>query len=55
MRSMKTLRYVRVSSQQQNISRQIEEGDKTKYDFFLVEKVSGKTELFSREKGSIIK
>ncbi len=52
---MKTLRYVRVSSQQQNTSRQIEEGDKTKYDFFLEEKVSGKTELFSREKGSIIK
>ena len=55
MSDMKTLRYVRVSSQQQNTSRQIEEGDKTKYDFFLEEKVSGKTELFSREKGSIIK
>lgn len=52
---MKTLRYVRVSSVQQNTSRQINEGDKTKYDYFLEEKVSGKTELFQREQGSIIK
>ena len=55
MREMKTLRYVRVSSVQQNTSRQINEGDKTKYDYFLEEKVSGKTELFQREQGSIIK
>ena len=33
----------------------VQEGDRTKYDFFLEEKVSGKTELFQREKGSIIK
>ena len=33
----------------------MQEGDRTKYDFFLEEKVSGKTELFQREKGSIIK
>ena len=52
---MKVLRYVRVSSQSQKFDRQVEEGDKTKYDFFLEEKVSGKTELFQREKGSIIK
>ena len=52
---MKTLRYVRVSSQSQKVDRQVEEGDRTKYDFFLEEKVSGKTELFQREKGSIIK
>ena len=55
MREMRTLRYVRVSSVQQNTSRQINEGDKTKYDYFLEEKVSGKTELFQREQGSIIK
>ena len=52
---MKILRYVRVSSQSQKVDRQVEEGDRTKYDFFLEEKVSGKTELFQREKGSIIK
>jgi len=52
---MKVLRYVRVSSQSQKFDRQVEEGDKTKYDFFLEEKVSGKTELFQRDKGSIIK
>ena len=52
---MKILRYVRVSSQSQRVDRQVEEGDRTKYDFFLEEKVSGKTELFQREKGSIIK
>lgn len=52
---MATLRYVRVSSESQNLDRQIEEGDKEKYDFFLEEKVSGKTELFNRDKGSIIK
>ena len=52
---MKDLRYVRVSSQFQQFDRQVEKGDKTKYDFFLEEKVSGKTELFQREKGSIIK
>ena len=52
---MKILRYVRVSSQSQKVDRQVEEGDRTKYDFFLEEKVSGKTELFLREKGSIIK
>ena len=52
---MRILRYVRVSSQSQKVDRQIEEGDRTRYDFFLEEKVSGKTELFSREKGSIIK
>ena len=52
---MKILRYVRVSSQSQKVDRQVEEGDRTKYDFFLEEKVSGKTELFLRERGSIIK
>jgi DNA invertase Pin-like site-specific DNA recombinase len=52
---MNILRYVRVSSQSQKVDRQVEEGDRTKYDFFLEEKVSGKTELFQREKGSIIK
>ena len=52
---MKILRYVRVSSQSQKVDRQVEEGDRTKYDFFLEEKVSGKTELFLRKKGSIIK
>ena len=52
---MKVLRYIRVSSQSQKFDRQVEKGDKTKYDFFLEEKVSGKTELFQREKGSIIK
>ena len=52
---MRVLRYIRVSSQSQKFDRQVEEGDKTKYDFFLEEKVSGKTELFQREKGSIIK
>ena len=52
---MKTLRYVRVSSNSQKVDRQVEEGDRTKFDFFLEEKVSGKTELFQREKGSIIK
>ena len=52
---MKVLRYVRVSSQSQQFDRQVEKGDKTKYDLFLEEKVSGKTELFQREKGSIIK
>jgi DNA invertase Pin-like site-specific DNA recombinase len=50
------LRYVRVSSRYgQKVDRQVEEGDRTKYGFFLEEKVSGKTELFQREKGSIIK
>ena len=52
---MKKLRYVRVSSNSQKVDRQVEEGDRTKFDFFLEEKVSGKTELFSRKKGSIIK
>ena len=52
---MRVLRYVRVSSNSQKVDRQVEEGDRTKYDFFLEEKVSGKTELFHREKGSIIK
>jgi len=52
---MRVLRYVRVSSQSQKVDRQVEEGDRTKYQFFLEEKVSGKTELFQREKGSIIK
>ena len=52
---MKVLRYVRVSSNSQKVDRQVEEGDRTKYSFFLEEKVSGKTELFQREKGSIIK
>ena len=55
MSKNRTLRYVRVSSQQQNTSRQIEEGDRTRFQYFLEEKVSAKTELFSREKGSIIK
>ena len=55
MSNMKVLRYVRVSSNSQKVDRQVEEGDRTKYNFFLEEKVSGKTELFSREKGSIIK
>lgn len=52
---MATLRYVRVSSESQKIDRQVEEGDRTKYDFFLEEKIGGKTELFQREKGKIIK
>tara|TARA_B110000046_G_scaffold132255_1_gene138705 strand:+ start:548 stop:1177 length:630 start_codon:yes stop_codon:yes gene_type:complete len=52
---MKILRYVRVSSNSQKVDRQIEDGDRDKYSFFLEEKVSGKTELFQREKGSIIK
>ena len=52
---MKILRYVRVSSNTQKVDRQVEEGDRTRYSFFLEEKVSGKTELFKREKGSIIK
>ena len=52
---MRVLRYVRVSSNSQKVDRQVEEGDRTKYNYFLEEKVSGKTELFSREKGSIIK
>ena len=52
---MRVLRYVRVSSQSQKYDRQVGEGDKIKYDFFLEEKVSGKTELFQRKKGSIIK
>ena len=52
---MKILRYVRVSSKSQKVDRQVEEGDRTKYDFFLEEKVSCKTELFMRDKGSIIK
>ena len=52
---MRVLRYIRVSSQSQKFDRQVEEGDKTKYDFLLEEKVSGKTELFQRDKGSIIK
>ena len=52
---MRILRYIRVSSQSQKFDRQVEEGDKTKYDFLLEEKVSGKTELFQRDKGSIIK
>ena len=52
---MKVLRYVRVSSNSQKVDRQVEEGDRKKYNYFLEETVSGKTELFSREKGSIIK
>ena len=52
---MRVLRYIRVSSHSQKFDRQLEEGDRTKYDFLLEEKVSGKTELFQREKGSIIK
>ena len=52
---IRVLRYIRVSSQSQKFDRQVEEGDKTKYDFLLEEKVSGKTELFQRDKGSIIK
>tara|TARA_B110000503_G_scaffold77975_1_gene119977 strand:+ start:1177 stop:1806 length:630 start_codon:yes stop_codon:yes gene_type:complete len=52
---MRILRYVRVSSNSQKVDRQVEEGDRTRYSFFLEEKVSGKTELFKREKGSIIK
>ena len=52
---MRVLRYVRVSSNSQKVDRQVEEGDSTRYSFFLAEKVSGKTELFQREKGSIIK
>ena len=52
---MRVLRYVRVSSNSQKVDRQVEEGDRTRYSFFLEEKVSGKTELFQREKGSIIK
>lgn len=52
---MRVLRYIRVSSQSQKFDRQVVEGDKTKYDFLLEEKVSGKTELFQRDKGSIIK
>jgi len=52
---MRILRYVRVSSNSQKVDRQVEEGDRTRYSFFLEEKVSGKTELFQREKGSIIK
>jgi|TARA_B110000483_G_C17951830_1_gene448579 hypothetical protein len=55
MRDIKKLRYVRVISNSQKIDRQVEEGDRTKYDFFFEEKVSRKTELFPREKGSIIK
>lgn len=55
MSDMKVLRYVRVSSNSQKVDRQVEEGDRTKYNYFLEEKVSGKTELFQREKGSIIK
>jgi DNA invertase Pin-like site-specific DNA recombinase len=52
---MRILRYVRVSSNSQKVDRQVEEGDRTRYSFFLEEKVSGKTELFKRDKGSIIK
>jgi DNA invertase Pin-like site-specific DNA recombinase len=52
---MRILRYVRVSSNSQKVDRQVEEGDRNRYSFFLEEKVSGKTELFKREKGSIIK
>ena len=52
---MRVLRYVRVSSNSQKVDRQVEEGDRTRYSFFLEEKVSGKTKLFQREKGSIIK
>ena len=52
---MRILRYVRVSSNSQKVDRQVEEGDRARYSFFLEEKVSGKTELFKREKGSIIK
>ena len=55
MSDMKVLRYVRVSSNSQKVDRQVEKGDRTRYSFFLEEIVSGKTELFSREKGSIIK
>ena len=55
MSDMRVLRYVRVSSNSQKVDRQVEEGDRTRYSFFLEEKVSGKTELFQREKGSIIK
>lgn len=52
---MRILRYLRVSSTDQNLDRQKSKEDKSKYDFILEEKVSGKTELFEREKGSIIK
>ena len=55
MSNKKVLRYVRVSSNSQKVDRQVEEGDRTKFDYFLEEKVSGKSDLFSREKGSIIK
>lgn len=52
---MRVLRYVRSSSVTQKTDRQINPGDKEKYDYFIEEKVSGKTELFNREKGSVIK
>jgi DNA invertase Pin-like site-specific DNA recombinase len=52
---MRILRYIRVSSVGQNLDRQKSSDDKNKFDFFLEEIVSGKTELFEREKGSIIK
>ena len=52
---MRIARYLRVSSTDQRLDRQKSIGDDKKYDFILEEKVSGKTELFEREKGSIIK
>jgi DNA invertase Pin-like site-specific DNA recombinase len=52
---MRIARYIRVSSIDQRLDRQKSIGDDKKYDFLLEEKVSGKTELFEREKGSIIK
>lgn len=52
---MAICRYIRVSSVEQNLDRQKSVDDNKKYDFLLEEKVSGKTELFQREKGSIIK
>ena len=52
---MRVLRYLRKSSISQKMDRQKSIGDDKKYDFFLEETVSGKTELFEREKGAIIK
>ena len=45
---MRVIRYIRVSSQSQKFDRQVEEGDKTKYDFLLEEKVGSKTRLFQK-------
>lgn len=52
---MRVLRYLRKSSISQKMDRQKNDGDNKKYDFIFEETVSGKTELFQREKGSIIK